>query len=361
MHKCTATRRERHAFVHDHREERGGCQTGAMSGAGRQEATEQWFISRGMPHFIADYSASRDVFTRTLPVLTLVFLFEFGGAFKADWTWWENMLAAVGGQLAQAAGVATANLALLGTIYLITSYGLIPLTRWAVLRVFRELGAVVGLLSRALPLLLLFATFLFINTEAWQVTSALERPFLIATVVLFVILGAGFLLTHLPGELDQLSKFDSVDQVIALCEKTPAEVDSEQLTVTDLKAPDLTGRQRGNAALVVLVSETIQVTLVAVLIGAFFVLFGLVAIRPSVIETWVGHANVLWDSTIFGLHIALTKQLVKVSTFLGAFSGFYFTVYVITDSTYREQFFDEVVADIRQAFAVRTAYLSARR
>lgn len=242
-----------------------------------------------MPHFIADYSASRDVFTRTLPVLTLVFLFEFGGAFKADWTWWENTLAAVGGfalllglwvlvnlvrhqppfsrparvgpvelavfvlgpalvplifggQLARAAGVAAANLALLGAIYLVTSYALIPLTRWAVLRVFRELGAVIALLSRALPLLLLFVTFLFVNTEAWQVTSALEAPFLIATTVLFVLLGGLFLLTHLPGELDQLSHFDNVEQVAVLCRDTPA------TDTPDGSPRPISGRGRSTAA-----------------------------------------------------------------------------------------------------------------
>ncbi len=379
----------------------------AEPGDGQLE-TERWFISRGMPHFIEDYSASRDVFTRTLPVLTLVFLFEFGGAFKADWTWWENVLAAFGGfglllgvwvlvnlarrnsplsrparvgpvelgvfvlapalvplvfggQLLQAAGIAAANLALLGAIYLVTSYALIPLTRWAVSRVFRELGAVVGLLARALPLLLLFTAFLFINTEAWQVTSALEPPFLIATVTLFVLLGGAFLLTHLPRELDQVARFTSVAQVRDLCRDTPAAGAANRLTDADLDPVPLNARQRGNAALVVVVSEAIQITLVAVLIASFFVLFGLVSIRPSVIQSWVGASTVIWDVTLVGLRVVLTEQLLRVSAFLGAFSGFYFTVYVITDVTYRQQFFDEVVTEMRQVFAVRTAYLSDRR
>ena len=33
--------------------------------------------------------------------------------------------------------------------------------------------------------------------------------------------------------------------------------------------------------------------------------------------------------------------------FLAAFSGLYFTVYVLTDATYRSEFFDEVVGEVR--------------
>ncbi|HEX2118343.1 MAG TPA: hypothetical protein VHF91_04100 [Acidimicrobiales bacterium] len=40
------------------------------------EAVERWFRSRGIPHFIGDYSASRDVFTRAVPTLTVVVVLE---------------------------------------------------------------------------------------------------------------------------------------------------------------------------------------------------------------------------------------------------------------------------------------------
>ncbi len=44
------------------------------------ETTERWFLARGIPHFIEDYRATDDVFTRALPVLALVFLVELLGA-----------------------------------------------------------------------------------------------------------------------------------------------------------------------------------------------------------------------------------------------------------------------------------------
>ena len=54
------------------------------------------------------------------------------------------------------------------------------------------------------------------------------------------------------------------------------------------------------------------------------------------------------------------KELLKVSVFLAAFSGLYFTVVLVTDATYREEFFDEILAELRQSFAVRSVYLRAR-
>jgi cell wall assembly regulator SMI1 len=42
--------------------------------------------------------------------------------------------------------------------------------------------------------------------------------------------------------------------------------------------------------------------------------------------------------------------------FLAAFSGLYFTVYVVTDESYRVQFFTGVLREMEKAVAVRTVY-----
>ena len=64
---------------------------------------------------------------------------------------------------------------------------------WAVKHVFERSSDVFRLATRALPLLLLFMTFLFINTEVWQVAGGLTAPILWATVAFFVVMGVGFL------------------------------------------------------------------------------------------------------------------------------------------------------------------------
>jgi hypothetical protein len=49
--------------------------------------------------------------------------------------------------------------------------------------------------------------------------------------------------------------------------------------------------------------------------------------------------------------------LLRVAAFLAAFSGLAFTVYLVTDQTYREEFRIDVADELRQIFAVRLAYL----
>jgi hypothetical protein len=354
------------------------------------------------------YSATEDVFTRTLPVFTLVFLLEVGGALNADFTWWQNVLAAlgamgivvgawaginvlrgrraltrparvglpevlifvlapglgtavIGGQWAQGLTIAIVNLLLLGTIYLVASYGLIPLTRWALGKTVRELGAVAGLLGRALPLLLLFQIVLFVNTEMWQVADAFDRWLLGAVIGLFVLIGLGFLITRLPRELDRLATFASVEELEEVVAGTPA-TSLVQAHEGDLHPAPLSARQRGNVLLVALFSQGLQVLLVTLIVGGFFVVFGLLTIEPETVMTsWLEHGGhevaVFW---IGGHEFVLTKELLKVSIFLAAFSGLYFTVVLVTDATYREEFFDEILAELRQSFAVRSVYLRAR-
>ena len=79
------------------------------------------------------------------------------------------------------------------------------------------------MMSRALPLLLLFITFLFINAQVWQVTSKLDGGTLWLTVLLFTLLAVAFLLVRLPEEVDRTD--DHVDDrfLLEACRNTPLE------------------------------------------------------------------------------------------------------------------------------------------
>lgn len=375
-------------------------------------ATEGWFLRRGTPHLIDGYRASEDVFTRTLPVLLLVVLVEVLGAADLDWPWWQNLLALAGGivvllavwalvnrlrhrpsfqrpddvgpvelalfvlvppllpllfggQLGSAALTAGFNLVLLAVIYLVTSYGLIPMTRWALVQTARQVGAVLDLFGRALPLLLLFTVALFINTEVWQVASSLDGVLFWATIAFFVLVGLAFLLIRLPGELGALRDQLSGDALVEACADSPlAEVAPDVVASGEVESTPLSRRQQGNVLLVLLFSQAVQVLLVTLAISAFFFVFGLIAIRPEVVDAWLGDtigAGELARWTWFERDLRLTRALLHVSVFLGALSGFYFTVYVITDATYRAEFFTEIVAEVRQSLAVRNVYLALLR
>ena len=367
----------------------------------QRRAIERWLIRRGIPHFIDQYSASHDVLTRAIPFLTAVFLFQVLGATQTVWRWWANALAVAGGfafllgawavitrirgrrALArpdhvgwvemgvfvlvpamlplvfgggwgETAVIAAANLAILGLVYAATSYGLVPMGRWGIGQVFRQLGGTLALFTQGLPLLLLAFLFLFINAEVWQVAGTLDNAYMTAVLGLFLTLGVVFIVSRLPRELAPLARFESAGDIERRLRGTPA----EGMAAPDPGlVPEPTRREWGNAGLVVLVTQALRVTFAAALIGLFFVVFGVLTMRPDTVETWTTAApNVLWAFTLFGNEVSVTDELLRVSVFLAGFSCFYFTIYIVTDSTLRQEFFEDIEDEVRQAFAVRAAY-----
>jgi hypothetical protein len=122
--------------------------------------------------------------------------------------------------------------------------------------------------------------------------------------------------------------------------------------------PPLSRREWGNLGLVVLVGQGLRILVVAVLVGGFFVLFGLLMIRPDTIAQWIGAPPTTWweSFTWFGVDLQLTSELIQVSAFLASFAALYFSVYTITDATFREEFFEDIVEEARENLAVRAAY-----
>lgn len=375
-------------------------------------ATERWFLRRGLPHLIEGYRATEDVFTRSVGVLLLIALVEVVNAVKLEWRWWQNCLALVGGaallvglfvvanvtrgrapfqrpddvgpvelalfvllpavvplvfgQPGSAAATAVVNLVLLLLVYGVTSYGLVPMTRWALGRTVGALSTVADLVGRALPLLFALTILVFVNTEAWQVATALPGSLFFVTAAMFVVVGLLFLLTRLPAEVRRLDDELGDGGLVDACEGTPMEELVKRLTAEGRPriepSTELTRRQRVNVYLVFLFAQAVQAVLVTAAVFLFFTAFGLVAIRPVVIESWLGDIpfDVLAEVQLFGHELVLTTGLLHVAGFVAFVAGFSFTVSMVTDSAYRDEFFDEVVGHVRQALAVRTAYLALR-
>jgi hypothetical protein len=368
--------------------------------------TERWFVKRGLPHFIDNYSASRDVLTRAVPALTLVFLVEIVNAPKRSFPIWLDAVAVAGGfaillgawmganamrrrpllarpvdvgtfevavfvlappaiplvfggQWRSAILTAAVNVGLLALIYFGTSYGVVPMTRWGVGRTVRQLETVITLFVRALPLLVLFVTFTFLQNEAWQITSELHGPFYWIVLALFPIAGVLFALIRLPKEIRELSDFESWDTVVGRVEGAPVEHLAKRTTEPLIATEPLGRRQWGNVGLVVLFSQFVQVILVSVMVFVFLVFFGTLVVTEPVVRNFVGAApHVLATINLWDRQMVVTEELLRVTGFLTVFSGFYFAVSVLTDETYREEFLEEVVGDVRRSLAVRAVYLA---
>ncbi len=69
----------------------------------------------------------------------------------------------------------------------------------------------------------------------------------------------------------------------------------------------------------------------------------------------------LVDIELFGEPFQITTELLKVAAGIAAFTGLYFAISMLTDSTYREEFLEDVTAELRSIFRVRDEYLRLRR
>lgn len=350
----------------------------------RIEECRRQFKQAGLPLFDEDFSASSNVFNRVAPLLALVFLGEMLGAVKLEWSLLANVGAVLGGlaillaagalinrwrgrrwsampenvgrvelaafvlvpallplifggQTQSAIVTALANLALLLVIYAALGYGLVTIVNWVAHRLWRQLLASFMLLARAVPLLMIFALLAFMSDEMWQVFSRISELALAGVGLLFIGLGTAFLFARLPKEVRRLE----------------AEVGAE--------ARPLKTRQRRNVSLVLFTSQAVQVLTVSLLVAAFFVLFGALAINESVRLDWIGETGqVLWNPSLFGETFSITAELLKVAGGLAAFSGLYFAIAMLTDSTYRDEFLEDVTAELRSVFRVRDDYLRLR-
>ena len=368
-------------------------------------ATEKWFRRRGIPHFIEDYSARRDVLTKALPFLILTAVFEVTLVFNPAWAWWINVLLVAGACAALAATWAGINLLrgrplralpeqvgavelavfllapslvaavfagdwevapsfvvlnalILGIVYVTVSFALLPILRWAGWLVIRNGASVVGLFARALPLLLLIVTFLFINAELWSMAGTLENERFWLVLWLFAVVTAVFVVFRLPAELGQIERFVSADRVAELVRGTPVEGLALREDALDLDAPLRRG-QRTNAAIVVLFNLSLQVLSASMIVGVFFLVFGVLAMDEGVIASWVEREPRVLADLGWPQGAVVTEELLRVALFLAAFSGFYFTISVLTNREFRDEFFEDIVGEVRQACAVRVVYLGA--
>jgi hypothetical protein len=169
-------------------------------------------------------------------------------------------------------------------------------------------------------------------------------------------MAVGFLLVRLPEEMDRVDDDTDTGRLVDRTQGTPvghcAREAFDGIPEDELRGVlEVTGLQKWNLVLVLLVSQFVQVLLLSAAVLVFFLVFGTVVMQPDVVRTWLGQEA----------YTGVGDPLLKVSVFLAGFSGLYFTVYAVTDETYRQQFFTSVTRELERAVAVRAVYRTLRR
>ena len=339
-----------------------------MRGAEASEylrATDAWFARHGLTYFVPEERAAvRRALRPSRTALPLLL-----GLVVA---------AALGALLGWATGDAGTGVALLLTVaglgvtwYALTALRFRPILGWALGRTFGSMARLLPMVLRALPLLLVFATFLFVNADVWQMAARLETGLLWLTGLLFGCSAIAFLLVRLPEEVDRVD--DDVDAafLIRACAGTPlerpcaelvAEAESGRPESATRAATDpasyatISGLERWNLVLALLVIQAVQVLLLALAVFVFFVVFGALVMGNDVQLGWTQLPSIHSLSWLPSVSV----ELVRVSVFLAAFSLLYVTVSTVTDETYRAQFFGTVLRELERAVGMRAVYLALR-
>jgi hypothetical protein len=392
---------------------RGVCNHAGMSSGPRVQTalaqTEQWFVRHGMPHFIVGFSPSRAVLTRALPALAGLLPLQLLAdvALAPSWRrravglvlavatvsavallagrlrgrpWrrlparaqreWLAVFVGLGPVLALLLGAgwrlvalaAVGNLALVGTVYLATTFGLVSVAGWTARRTLYELSEIGALAGRGLPMLVLFGVLTFFSSDLWRVASALSTPRLLLVVGFFVLLTVVFLLVKLPDELDRLPTALPAEQVRAACAGTPlagALDGALDGAAPQVRSVTLEPAHRVNMVIYLLLCQLIQVSLLSTVVWVFFGVFGSVAVRPEVMAEWLGQAP--QPAHAFGAAVpGLSRAVLHTTTLLSSLAAFYFTVSAVTDAVYREEFFSRTLAELTRMVGVRCGYLTLR-
>jgi hypothetical protein len=210
---------------------------------------------------------------------------------------------------------------------------------------------------QVVPLLLVALTLSFYSTEFWQTIGRLHGLPLVLTTLLFLALAAAFATRQARPDLEALAAFTHPDE---LRSALPPRLADGRLAGHDFavdSAPDLRRRERANLVVISVLAQVITAAVVGVIIAAFFIVLGVITIDKVALISWVGpNPSIIASWTLAGHHYVLSNEMLRVSAFLGAFTGFYFIVTSSTDEAMRADLAAGHQRHVRTCLAVRHAY-----
>jgi hypothetical protein len=264
-----------------------------------------------------------------------------------------------------------ANIAAFLVVWALVSYAVLPVILWALKHTLSELGNLVNLASKALPMLALFGTFLFLNVDMWHIAANLRRGRLWEVVGFFAVITFLFLMVRLPDEVRRLHGGYTLDSVRSAAESTPLEAHVDDL---DEVLPQLmpSRRQRVNMLFVLGFTQVIQVLLLSLVVFVYFICLGKLAVSRDQMIDWVKPENaeelnfrIVKPGEFFGVdaripwtHIVFPDALIQTAILITTFSAFFFAVSAVTDEAYRKDFFESITGKLTRSLEIRCGYVS---
>lgn len=247
-------------------------------------------------------------------------------------------------------------LLVLGLCILVTGMGGGALISWASRLAVRNASAIGHMASIALPVILMLVVFSFFSVEVWQMASAMSWGSIALLTLLVAVLAGIVVLRVAASEIEDDAQAPSDEQRTALLVGTPA----EGRRVAPGAPRRLRAPQRINILLALTVAQLVQALFFAGLLAALLIIIGAITVPAGLVGLWLGPGSATQPMTVqplefFGATLPLTVNLLKVATILAVIAALPFVFSAVSETRYRERFFDPIMVDMRRAILVRDA------
>ncbi|MGB3483524.1 MAG: hypothetical protein WBB07_15080 [Mycobacterium sp.] len=368
-------------------------------------AAEKWFLRRGLPSVLTARARWRRLLPRSAPALAalatllctgrIITLVNGGSRVNidgdpttAEWVIIGLLLAAGPAMLVAAklvsrlgpdrdriiaAGVAVAlcvltdvtaphavgvvvdlvgTAVLIGLVLVGNGLGVGAVIGWGIRLTLNRISSVGALFARALPVVLL-TVLVFFNGYVWAMAATVSRDRMWFMVGFMTLISITFLSTGL------LERVRPILTSTAVRDTDPQRL--EDTPFADLPDPvraDPPSRgERVNVVFVLLASQVLQIATVAVVTGSIFLVMGLIALAPDLVDTWTfGGSD---QGTMFSMTLPIPQALIHVSMFLTALTFMYVSARSVGDGEYRSEYLDPLVDDLRLTLVARSRYRAA--
>lgn len=351
-----------------------------------QEVVERWFCERGLPSF----SRTRRVRSPRLMALLAVSVVLAEIAILApskEWRWYLDVLAVAGsivgaavaflllrrapvramrsvvrkaGELVLVFGVgmllavldsvrvgaevAVLNALLLAVVLVDERFGFLFVLRRAFGIAAGEARGAARHMQRSVPVLVVVLLSLFVAGETWQIAAA--APVGNLMLVTGLLLGFGVVTAS------SRSRVVSEEADTTALVGTPAEGLELGAVVPMRRA------ERWNLAGIVGLATACLAAGAALLFAGLLAVLGVLLVPRDLLATWLGgEVDVITLGSV--VRVTFSLELVKITTLMSGVAALVFCVSLLSDDSFRDSAQQALEDDIRQALAVRRAYLHA--
>ncbi|MBE6484057.1 MAG: hypothetical protein E7Z96_04660 [Actinomycetaceae bacterium] len=343
---------------------------------------ERYFRRHGLPLLIEDYSATEDVLTRALPVLTIVFVIQITKGILTSWTplaaaaiaggatilvalisvvsnsrrgrrpftlpervgWWSAAififipslvkLVADDGPVHALRHLVFNTVLCFGVVGVI-GWGLIPSLFGALGRVLRDLLVQMSAVIRQMSAVFIFSIIIFINQEVWQLNEQLSTG---RFLFLAFVIGGFAILVLLLG----------TPRLTRLLEQHVPGGDS------------LTRAQHANLLSLLGIRQAMQVLIMTFFTYLVYVAFGTAVVGADLYDAWQLDPQVSYVFWIGDEPFVITSTLLRTSAMVALLAGLNFSISALTSSEGRAQFLAEAGSEFKTIFERRQDYLTRR-